>query len=313
MTDLRTQIIKLATAQPELRVHLVPLLRKEAIEFTSPGALKTYLERHPNADKSNHSVKDQAGGGGAKTDKPVDKKPEAPPPEIEHEQTEAPEAEDLGSRVKAFVAKFKNAKKDIVAALHDAPKEVQHLWVDSSHRAKTFAKMAEHIRKSPKTIAQRLLKSTHSEIHEIKHAMHAAKKLFKKPPGPFDKKDKQALYSAGAYIAGGVLAAVPPGGAIMAAGALGHSFAMHVGIKAVHEVLDKGFLHYEWAESVFHVLHHIASVPKLAGENDGEDDGEDPEGMEEFTEGLTRVIADILAKGVPDDDLEEVMNASATM
>lgn len=56
--DLRSRIIRLANEFPETRVHLVPLLQKHAMEFSSPEALKKYLHDHPNADKSKHSVKD---------------------------------------------------------------------------------------------------------------------------------------------------------------------------------------------------------------------------------------------------------------
>jgi transposase len=56
MSDLRKQVIKLAHDVPELRVHLVPMLR-EAMEFDTPEALKKYLKEHPDADKSKHHVK----------------------------------------------------------------------------------------------------------------------------------------------------------------------------------------------------------------------------------------------------------------
>lgn len=54
--SLRTDIIKLATDHPELRVHLLPLL-KQAMEFDTPEAMQSYLKAHPGADKSNHTVK----------------------------------------------------------------------------------------------------------------------------------------------------------------------------------------------------------------------------------------------------------------
>lgn len=63
---LRAKVIKLAHENPELRQHLVPLLRKEAasktaMEFDTPEALKKYLHEHPDADKSKHTVKKQNG------------------------------------------------------------------------------------------------------------------------------------------------------------------------------------------------------------------------------------------------------------
>jgi hypothetical protein len=55
MLNMRSKVIKLAHDVPELRKHLVPLLRT-AMEFDTPEALKKYLDDHPAADKSNHSV-----------------------------------------------------------------------------------------------------------------------------------------------------------------------------------------------------------------------------------------------------------------
>ncbi|MFA6235532.1 MAG: hypothetical protein WC824_15290 [Bacteroidota bacterium] len=59
MSDLRQAVIKLAREIPELRKHLVPLLRKTAMEFDTEEALKKYLGEHPKADKSIHHVKKQ--------------------------------------------------------------------------------------------------------------------------------------------------------------------------------------------------------------------------------------------------------------
>jgi hypothetical protein len=56
MSDLRSNLIRLAYQQPELRKDLLPLLR-QAMEFDSKEALSKYLSEHPKADKSNHSVK----------------------------------------------------------------------------------------------------------------------------------------------------------------------------------------------------------------------------------------------------------------
>jgi len=51
---------------------------KQAMEFSSPEALKEYLKEHPGADKSKHTVtKGEEGGGGGKKDDEGDKKPVA--------------------------------------------------------------------------------------------------------------------------------------------------------------------------------------------------------------------------------------------
>ena len=65
MSDLRQSVIKLAHEHPELRRHLVPILMKTAMEFDTQEALDKYLKDHPGADRSNHTVKKQEGGGGS--------------------------------------------------------------------------------------------------------------------------------------------------------------------------------------------------------------------------------------------------------
>ncbi|MFA6234138.1 MAG: hypothetical protein WC824_08130, partial [Bacteroidota bacterium] len=60
MNALRERVLKLAHEVPELRKHLVPILRKTAMEFDTPEALKKYLDEHPGADRSNHTVKHKA-------------------------------------------------------------------------------------------------------------------------------------------------------------------------------------------------------------------------------------------------------------
>lgn len=60
--SLRDSVIKLAAEKPELRKDLLPILRKTAtdktaMEFPTQDALDKYLKEHPDADRSNHSVK----------------------------------------------------------------------------------------------------------------------------------------------------------------------------------------------------------------------------------------------------------------
>jgi hypothetical protein len=266
--NIRKEIIRIARENPETRRHLVPLLRKEAIEFGTNKELQRYLRQHPNADKTKHTV--------TKSEAP---KGEDPP-------------KDSGGSFQDFVSKVKGAKQSIVDAVKKAPQEVQQIFTDSEHRKQFLGDVASNVKKSPKAVAMRIIKSAKSEVHEIKHAVGAAKKLFKKPPGPFSKEDKKALYSAGAYVAGAMLAAVPPGTMIAAASALSHSFAMHIGIKAVSKLMDDGFLHFEWAETLFHALHVVASEKDEQGE---------------MTEGLVRVIADVLGN-LTDEDMVKILS-----
>jgi len=63
-SDFRAQTIRLAYENPELREHLLPLL-KEGKAFSSQGQLDEYMKDHPNADPKNHKVEEGEGGGSA--------------------------------------------------------------------------------------------------------------------------------------------------------------------------------------------------------------------------------------------------------
>jgi len=91
-TSLRSKVIRLAHQKPELRAHLLPLL-KTAKVFHSDKALQTYLTEHPGADKGNHSVDtktpppipDAAKAKSKSTPPPIPeaaKKPKSTPPPI---------------------------------------------------------------------------------------------------------------------------------------------------------------------------------------------------------------------------------------
>jgi len=63
-SDLRSKVIRLAHSKPELRAHLLPLL-KQGAEWATEEARKQHLKDHPGANPSDHTVK-----------KTEDKKPE---------------------------------------------------------------------------------------------------------------------------------------------------------------------------------------------------------------------------------------------
>ena len=66
MATLRENLTRLAADHPELRRHIVPILRRTATEFPTQDALDKYLKEHPDADRANHKVvekKDRPAGG----------------------------------------------------------------------------------------------------------------------------------------------------------------------------------------------------------------------------------------------------------
>ena len=79
MSSLREGLIRLAHEHPELRAQLVPLLRRQAMEFPSEEALQRYLKEHPDADKARHTVKEM-GKEPAKEDPAKENAPDKEPP-----------------------------------------------------------------------------------------------------------------------------------------------------------------------------------------------------------------------------------------
>jgi len=67
MDSLRSQVIRLAHAKPELRSKLLPLL-KEGKEWPSEEARKKYLQEHPKADPKRHTVRSEQPGKPKKDD-----------------------------------------------------------------------------------------------------------------------------------------------------------------------------------------------------------------------------------------------------
>ena len=292
--SIRKAIIKLAHDEPELRKVLVPLLRdasqdKEAMIFPNPGALRKYLSDHPDADRSNHTVDPKW--------KPKHPHKEEPGWEKDEEQWTA--------KLTKFVGEAKGAKTEIVEAVKKAPAEVHQIVLSGEHRSKFLSGVADKIKAAPRALAERIKQAAKKEVHEMVHAVKALPKLLKVPPGPFSVQDQHAFYAAGAYVASAALAMVPPGTALMAAGMFGKSFAMHVGIKAVHELLDVGFIHFEWAETVFKVIEHAT---KLAKEDDKDDKKPDDDvANTALLEGLARIIQGILDKGMTEADMKKIM------
>lgn len=103
MDTLRSQITRLAAEVPALRQHLVPLLRKQALEFSTPDQLQKYLKEHPKADKKKHTVKPKSDSGGS-----------------------APKKDDGGSKEKGKALPVEEAREKI----KDLPKPVRERLTD---------------------------------------------------------------------------------------------------------------------------------------------------------------------------------------
>lgn len=294
--SLRSDTIRLAYQRPTLRAALLPVLARE---FPNTNALHDYLDEHPDADKSKHWVREMKDEDGAhetefKTQRPPKKDDEGA------QKRDDPSKEDASGaagKVRGLLNKVKGVSKAMVESVTSAPKKVQEFATNPEVRKKTLDSVAAKIKASPKKITERVIESAKHELGEFKHAGHAVKKLFKKPPEKWTTKDKKAVYATSVYVASMAIAA-SGGGAVMAAGAFGKSFTMHVGIKAVHAVLDEGFIHFEAGEMALHLLHHL----HLAAEED--------ESEQILVGNLTMAVAKVLSEGLSDEEMESILKGT---
>lgn len=224
------------------------------------------------------------------------------------------EGAGMASKLKGLFSKIKAAPLAIMEAAKKAPAEVQKILVDSDHRRQAMRSMADVARKAPEKILAKVLDSAKAEIHEMRHAAKAVHKLAK--GGKLDSKDKKALYSAAVTIAGAVMAGIPPGTALMAAGAIGKGFAIHVGMGAASHLLNDGFLHFEAAESGGHAIHHlmelVATTDDLAAARMGilaAAESEDEDKMAESVAAyVTAHAIGQLGKGIDDKAVQGILS-----
>jgi hypothetical protein len=295
MSNLRSKVIRLAHQNPELRPHLLPLLMKTAMEFPTEDARKKYLDEHPDADASKHTVAVSKSEGKGKEEDTSHDKPKG-------EDKPSP---GIAAKFKSFLSKVKGAKADMVKALQAAPAKMQEFVSDPEARKRATTNVANAIKKSPEKLAKHIWEQAKSELKEIKHAGTAVKKLFKKPVEKWNKEDRAAVYSVAVYAAGAALAA-SGGGPLMAVAGVGKSFAMHVGMKAISHVVDHGFLHFEAGETALHAMHPITEVLKhLVMASDTE--VSDEEYQETLVQYLTVAVGEVMAKGISDEDMQAIL------
>lgn len=226
----------------------------------------------------------------------------------EHEEHDEPGVKEVFTK---FMSKLKGAPAASVDFVKNAPSNVKKFVVDKDHRKGVMSSASKSMAESAKKIPELLKKATKEEYEEIKTGVGAVKKLFKKPPEKLTKHDKKALYAVGAYVASTAVAAAT-GGAALAAGGFGKAFLKHVGMKAVHHLLDNGFTHFEVAEAGAHglhtLMHHLASTEdqtflRLAG------DGDETEMSEAVLAYVHAAVQDVMEKGLSDDDMAEVVKS----
>lgn len=272
MSTLRNDLIQLAFSQPDLRDPLLHLL-KTARTFGTREEMQNYLKKHPNADRTKHHVVEPKG------------------PQKKEDDGEAA-TKTKGGFFARVAEKFKDVKDSVLAVIKKSPEHVHQYLGDPTYRKEVAGKMVTTAKKSPKKILTTMLHAVHHEYKENKQGIAALRKLAGK--GSLDKSDKKALYSLGAYIAVSTLATIPPGGIIAGLHAIGHSWGVHIGLKAVNHAIDHGFVHFEWLESALHAVGHVAA------------DKESEPSDDELLTRLTGHVFDAL-ESLGDEDIEKIL------
>ena len=285
---VRPSLIRLASSLPQSSGEGRTLLRF-ALDFPTQEALDKYLDEHPHADKAKHRV--------VETERPSSK-PEEESPEVSHESEVAPVEPTFKGKLRSLLRSVKNVPLRIKEDLHRAPEAVHTFFTDKEKRRETLSAASTALKKSPEKISRAVYDSAKAELHDLKHAGQALKKVLRKPPQKWTKEDRAAVYSAAVYAAAAAVSLVG-GGPLMAAGMVGKRFATHVGAKAMSRVMDQGFLHFEAAETAHHILEHVLH---FASEEHSDEDYE-----KLLMTHLTAATASVLGEGLDDADIRSIL------
>lgn len=192
-----------------------------AREFSSPEALKTYLQEHPKADKSKHTV-----------GKPKEKEEKGKEEGGEDEGKEEPKKGLLGK----LKGKLKSMSDGAKKVLTEAPKAVQAFFTDEKARKDALMKAHTALTEAPGKYAKSLVKTVKHEVHEFKDAGKGIAKVMK--GDKMSDKEKHALKTVAkhmAIMAGAAAFSVSGVGA--GAAFIGKAMGKHMALKAAAETL----------------------------------------------------------------------------
>jgi len=276
-----------------------------AKRFT-PEAWKEYKRKHPKADPKRHEIVQPEKGKAPKPKKTVRQK-------LDHVFTS-----------------IKGLSKSVAKSVREAPEKVQKFIVDKSYRDDVTKAAAKTIKEAPGKIKTAVIQSGKAELKAIfKETPRILATLAKERRAP-TKAEAKTLYGVGVYVAGTVLAMTtggPAGGAIgrvalAGAKAFGHSLSLHIGIKAMNQFADEGFLAYEAAESVAQAGGISAVLPVSTSALPGlgqiwdavskvvmasEEKSKSESAMDKMIEQLIRIIGEELDKGLTDDEIVKIL------
>jgi len=197
-------------------------------------------------------------------------------------------------------------RSEVIESLKKSPKVVKAFAASPRYRNKKMKGMGSVAKKSAKAISHRIVHAIKSEIEEVGLGVKFVKQLLTKGSPPLTKKQKKSVYSLGAYVAGATIAAVG-GGMLVGAAAVGKSFSLHVGIKAVSHLADSLFLHYEWGVEASHAAHAFHGISKamshIAADKDADKDADT-----DLVQAMVLAVSKVLSDGMSEDDMKAMLS-----
>jgi mRNA-degrading endonuclease HigB of HigAB toxin-antitoxin module len=295
----------------------------EAFEFSSPEELKKYLSRHPDADRSKHTVQKQQKpkgkkpplppGKGKKPEEAVEGKPQQPegkkgPPPLPQQKKpqEAPsdqghpEGTEAQSPKGSILQRLKGLSSGAIAAFKAAPAGAKKFFQDEGHRKAVLGKMGKAILAAPKEYKAKLVETAKHEVHEFKLASQGIKAAFSGKP--LSKGQKAAIKAVSIHM-GVTLAAASMGatGVVAGMGAAASAMAKHIALKAATKSL--GHLHV--MQEAGHVGHGLMDILSRFAAEEGKHKPEDV-----MAALVMQSVQDVLAE-MDDEGLKSILEYTA--
>jgi len=312
MSDLRARTIRLAHVRPDLRPYLIPLVvDRVAMEFETQAALDKYLEDHPGADKSKHSVKDEG------ADRKTHIKEHVNHILFDDFKDAWAESKALYQDLVNTVKPTRPSRQAITKAFQGANKQTKTFFSNSRYRRKKMQALGGAIKKGANALAHRISHAVKAEVEEVGVGVKAIRQVLTPGSKRLTKKQKKAVYGLGAYVAGALIAAAG-GGAVMAAAAVGKAFSLHVAIKAIGHLADSFFTHYEWGLEASHAAHGVAHVVKgvqgvlthIATDHTAGGGPESDDVQTTIIEAMVLAVAKVLDEGMDEDAVRRMLSGA---
>ena len=279
--------------QRELMVRRVASRFVEAMEHTSPEALRDYLREHPGADKSKHTVK-----------KPERAEPSKDKPE---EKSEGKGHGDSHGEGKSWKDRLKSLSDKAKTFVKEAPTAVKSFIEDEGYRKKAVSSAKETLKNLPKKTFEAAKHSIKHEVEEFKTAAEGVHTVLK--GGKMTKEQKHAvkvvafdvaLTVAVAAVSGG-LAAGAKGLATKSASVFAHSMAKKIALNTV----THGLGNVVTVEELGHFGHGVAHLFRHAA-----DEKKKPDDRDLMTAYITKLVSDEMERISPEMLAEAVEEAA---